>query len=169
MNCAFTAGRRGVRGCERKRDVQAERSGDRGSGRRRGAVGRPGRTPPGTLGIRRDARSKALGLAGPRVRRLQQRTRSPASSARVSRFGANSDARFRCATRSGCRSEDRRSRRPALLRQQRRAVPLRCAQRVPVYDRHRGPESRGWEDPEQRNGSGLSATPGGGQHRAPGE
>ena len=57
----------------------------------------------------------------------------------------------------------------ALPRQQRRAVPLRYAQRVPVYDRHRGPEGRGRKDPEQRDGSGLSATPGGGQHRAPGE
>ena len=42
--------RRGVRGCERRQDVQAECSDDRGCGRRRAAVGRPGRTPPGTLG-----------------------------------------------------------------------------------------------------------------------
>ena len=54
------------------------------------------------------------------------------STGRVSRFRATA-TRFRCATRSGCRSdEDRRSRRPAILRQQRRAVPLRYAQRVPV-------------------------------------
>ena len=56
----------------------------------------------------------------------------------------------------------------ALPSQQRRAVPLRYAQRVPVYDRHRGPEGCGGEDPEQLDGSDLNGTPAGGQHRASG-
>ena len=56
----------------------------------------------------------------------------------------------------------------ALPSQQRRAVPLRYAQRVPVYDRRRGPKGRGGKDPEQLDGSDLNATPAGGQHRASG-
>ena len=104
VNFVFTAGHRGVRGCKRRRDVQAERSDDRGSGRRRGAVGRPGRTPPKHTG---DTKGHIVQSTGARW--------TPGSPSAAT--GAEPSI-----IRAGL----------ALPRQQRRAVPLRCAQRVPV-------------------------------------
>ena len=123
--------RRGVRGCKRRRDVQAERSDDRGSGGRRGAVGRPGRTPPSTLGyegthgpehwssldpgfaVCSNGRGAQRHPGGSRASAPAATRGSPALRAAgaglktgvpaVLRFCASSDARFRCAARSGCR------------------------------------------------------------------